>query len=104
MTPFATSNLRDIIDRPNDPSIAGNILLNWILDLAGAVAYLHDNEIVHRDIKPENILSPNMVGFQLEGNTNIEDELKKLLGSRGENAFSIYEKTAKTKRSRRQNN
>lgn len=29
---------------------------HWIAELACAVEYLHDNNIVHRDIKPENIL------------------------------------------------
>ena len=41
---------------PNHPHVqfTPQDCLRWLVNIAEALAYLHEKEIVHRDIKPEN--------------------------------------------------
>lgn len=44
--------------------------LEWIVDLAGALSYAHENDVVHRDIKPHNVMidengQPQLMDFGL---------------------------------------
>ncbi|KAF9522799.1 kinase-like domain-containing protein [Crepidotus variabilis] len=47
-------SLKDLLDHRgcfNEPEVR-----SWFVQLAGAVHYLHDHQLVHRDIKPGNML------------------------------------------------
>ena len=43
------------------------VRLNLLLDLSGAIAFLHSQRVIHRDLKPDN------VGFDLAGNLKVFD-------------------------------
>jgi len=41
-----------------DPAVGASLScrLQWVLQIGGAIEYIHKNEIVHRDLKPQNVL------------------------------------------------
>jgi eukaryotic-like serine/threonine-protein kinase len=46
--------MRELIERKGE--IPFEVVTDWGIQLASALAYLHEHGIVHRDLKPENIL------------------------------------------------
>jgi serine/threonine-protein kinase len=48
--------LRHVIARARPGHIPIALVVDWGVQLAGTLSYLHDRGIVHRDLKPENIL------------------------------------------------
>lgn len=42
--------------RKNKSTLAENQIIKWVLQLALAMQYLHDNHVVHRDLKPMNVM------------------------------------------------
>lgn len=42
--------------RKNKSNLAENQVIKWVLQLALAMQFLHDNFVVHRDLKPMNVM------------------------------------------------
>lgn len=42
--------------KKNKSTLAENQILKWVLQLALAMQFLHDNHVVHRDLKPMNVM------------------------------------------------
>lgn len=42
--------------KKNKSTLAENQVLKWVLQLALAMQFLHDNHVVHRDLKPMNVM------------------------------------------------
>lgn len=49
-------NLRHVIARAKGRLVPVAVVVDWGIQLAGTLSYLHDQGIVHRDLKPENVL------------------------------------------------
>ncbi len=54
-------SLDRVISRPSRPLSPQDARL-YFADMAGAVAYLHDHNVMHRDLKPANLLLPRGAG------------------------------------------
>jgi serine/threonine protein kinase len=55
--PFVEGTLKHALNGNfNNPELDHNVILNWMMCLSGALAYIHHVNITHRDIKPDNIL------------------------------------------------
>ncbi|WP_166831906.1 serine/threonine-protein kinase [Thalassoroseus pseudoceratinae] len=76
--------LADVISRK---SIKLRTKINWVRELAIALAYAHEEGVVHRDLKPENILldrrtrRPMIADFGLAKQTNTNSSLQTQDGS-----------------------
>jgi len=42
--------------KKNKSNLAESQIVKWVLQLALAMQYLHDNHVVHRDLKPMNVM------------------------------------------------
>ena len=62
--PFIDATLLDMLKK-DEIVLSKNMALNWLVDLSGGLAYIHDRKVVHRDIKPENILVRRPDGYIL---------------------------------------
>ena len=49
-------NLRRLLDKRSDPAIDRHELIRVFEQIADAVAYAHEQEVIHRDLKPANII------------------------------------------------
>jgi serine/threonine-protein kinase len=49
-------NLRHVIARAKGRLVPVAVVVDWGIQLAGTLSYLHEQGIVHRDLKPENVL------------------------------------------------
>jgi serine/threonine-protein kinase len=49
-------NLRHVIALAKPGLLPVAVVVDWGIQLAGTLSYLHDRGIVHRDLKPENVL------------------------------------------------
>ena len=69
---YCEHNLKDIIlkdrsvtpGRAEDLEVAVAVFLNWVVEIAAGLNYIHDRGLVHRHLKLENIL----VGINLKIN------------------------------------
>ncbi len=46
--------------KKNKSNLAESQIVKWVLQLALAMQYLHDNHVVHRDLKPMNVMLTGM--------------------------------------------
>ncbi|MDA0166980.1 protein kinase [Solirubrobacter ginsenosidimutans] len=52
--------LARVLARDGDPGLPPDHVLNWTLQAAEGLAYVHEQQTVHRDVKPQNLmLSPD---------------------------------------------
>jgi serine/threonine protein kinase len=42
--------------KKNKSTLAENQVIKWVLQLALAMQFLHDNHVIHRDLKPMNVM------------------------------------------------
>jgi serine/threonine-protein kinase len=56
---IAGDNLRRVMARHGPDALPVPVVVNWGIQVAGALSYLHGLGFVHRDLKPENILLGN---------------------------------------------
>ncbi|VEU43985.1 unnamed protein product [Pseudo-nitzschia multistriata] len=90
---FPSGSNRAHVHRPDvdaDEAYFWNARLGLLIDLCGAVSFLHSQKIIHRDLKPDN------VGFDRNGTLKIFDfDVARILPPQAEDPDRLFKLTKK---------